>query len=496
MDNTFLGVNNFVWWVGVVEDNKDPLKVARCRIRIFGWHTADKNLIPTEDLPWSQAVLPINNSLSFNVPQMGDWVTGYFFDGQSGQFPAYFGVLPGVIHQDTVKNPDQGFKSPETKGAVTATTTQAKDGSGTTIKNDAFVSTPKVIGAPTTNSEAMNLDFAKPKSAEDKIRDKINDILGPKAQPLGDKLTSSATAVASASASPTEIESNGTLREKPKCGPTEDSLIADVGKLITDSKALLADTEKFINETIDSAAAAAASSLGITSGLNTISGAIDSASTFVSGTIDTMKAAAEKELAKQKENLEATARKYEKMANDSLKKTIADLNLESGSIGCYILGSINGIAPASITTKLPVVVDPVSKTSKAVVGVVTYPVPVPHNLPAAIPLAQIPSSHEKSLENSITTWKASVVSAFPSTLNAINQMISTYSPNLFSSGGTFNIVSANTMNYYSKIWITLDTQKTLISNTYGTPEILPELESYFKPYDDQIKAATNKIPEA
>ena len=464
MDNTFLGKNGFIWWVGVVEDNKDPLKVYRCRVRIFGWHAEDKNLIPTDDLPWAQASLPVNNSLSFSVPQIGEWVHGHFLDGESGQFPIYTGVLPGVISPNNIKNPDKGFNSTQTKGPSPAKTTQEKDGSGSVSRNEPFVSFPKSSGLPTTNLEAMHLDAAKPKSAEDKIRDKVNDILGPKAQPLGDKLTAAVTAIASASPAPTKIESDGKLSKKPKCGPDENSLMKDIGKLITSGEKLLADTEKFINESIDSAAAAAASSLGITSGLNTISDAIDSATEAVSGALNTMKEAAEKELKDQLHNLELTAKKYEDMAKASLEKTIEDLSLESGSIGCYILGSIIGIAPASITTKLPVIIDPVSKTSKAVVGVVTYPLPVPHDLPPAIPLSQIPSAHLKSLENSIETWKASVV-------------------------------SANTTNYYSKIWTTLDTQKTLISSTYGIPEILPELESYFKPYGDKIKAIVNKIPK-
>ena len=278
--------------------------------------------------------------------------------------------------------------------------------------------------------------------------------------------------------------------------------MGDIGKLITSGKDLLADTEKFINSEIDSAAASAASSLGITDGLNTISSAIDSASSAVSGAIDTattamndMKAAAEKELAEQLHNLELTAKKYEKMASDSLKKTIDDLSLESGSIGCYILGSIDGIAPASITTKLPVIIEPKTKTSKAVVGAVTYPVPVPHDLPAAIPLAQIPSSHEKSLENSITTWKASVNATFPILLESLVQIEASYSSNWFSSGGTVDRVATNTMKYYSNIWIKLKTQKNSITEAYGKPEVLSELEMYIKPYDEQIKVAANKIPE-
>ena len=33
---------DFVWWQGVVEDRNDPLKLGRCRVRILGYHTDNK----------------------------------------------------------------------------------------------------------------------------------------------------------------------------------------------------------------------------------------------------------------------------------------------------------------------------------------------------------------------------------------------------------------------------------------------------------------------
>jgi len=44
----FQGKDGFIWWNGVVEDRKDPLFLGRCRVRILGWHTADKSELPTE----------------------------------------------------------------------------------------------------------------------------------------------------------------------------------------------------------------------------------------------------------------------------------------------------------------------------------------------------------------------------------------------------------------------------------------------------------------
>jgi hypothetical protein len=95
--NNFMGLSGFVWWVGVVESPyKDPLGLGRCQVRIFGWHSQDKNILPTSDLPWAHPMLPINNSRSFEVPQKDAWVVGFFMDGESGQFPVMMGILPGL----------------------------------------------------------------------------------------------------------------------------------------------------------------------------------------------------------------------------------------------------------------------------------------------------------------------------------------------------------------------------------------------------------------
>ena len=48
-----LGHDNFIWWIGVVEDRIDPLNLGRCKVRIFGSHTENLQLIPTSSLPWA-----------------------------------------------------------------------------------------------------------------------------------------------------------------------------------------------------------------------------------------------------------------------------------------------------------------------------------------------------------------------------------------------------------------------------------------------------------
>ena len=83
-------------WTGVVEDYDDPLKTGRLRVRIYGFHNANKTILPTECLPWAMVALPANGSTTFTGPKVGDWVIGFFFDGESAQLPVVTHVLPGI----------------------------------------------------------------------------------------------------------------------------------------------------------------------------------------------------------------------------------------------------------------------------------------------------------------------------------------------------------------------------------------------------------------
>ena len=47
----FIGKDGFIWWMGIVEDNDDPLGLGRLGIRIFGHHTENLNELPTDELP-------------------------------------------------------------------------------------------------------------------------------------------------------------------------------------------------------------------------------------------------------------------------------------------------------------------------------------------------------------------------------------------------------------------------------------------------------------
>lgn len=97
MEKDFAGKNGYIWWTGVIVDRKDPANVGRCKVRIFGWHDENENKVPVSDLPWAQILLPVNNSKSISLPKEGDWVSGYFLDGNNAQMPVIVGVFPGIL---------------------------------------------------------------------------------------------------------------------------------------------------------------------------------------------------------------------------------------------------------------------------------------------------------------------------------------------------------------------------------------------------------------
>jgi uncharacterized protein YukE len=92
----FMGKDGMTWWYGVVEDTDDPLKVGRCKVRIFGWHSENLQEMPTKELPWAAIMTSTNTSKAFSPPRLGDYVMGFFSDGMSGQAPVIMGVLPGL----------------------------------------------------------------------------------------------------------------------------------------------------------------------------------------------------------------------------------------------------------------------------------------------------------------------------------------------------------------------------------------------------------------
>jgi spore germination cell wall hydrolase CwlJ-like protein len=113
---TFMGTNKFAWFVGVVEDNIDPLTLGRVKCRCFGFHTQDRTEIPTTALPWATVVQPTTSASTSGVGWSPNglvpdsWVIGFFADGEQGQYPIILGSIPRV-HRPAASNDPQGSGS-------------------------------------------------------------------------------------------------------------------------------------------------------------------------------------------------------------------------------------------------------------------------------------------------------------------------------------------------------------------------------------------------
>lgn len=110
MTTKAMGQNGFRWFIGkVVEREKDPLKLGRLKVRIFGLHD-DEGRIPNDSLPWATILTPPYSAASNQIgvapvgAVVGSIVFGFFMDGNEGQLPVILGSLAGIPDNDTTKH--------------------------------------------------------------------------------------------------------------------------------------------------------------------------------------------------------------------------------------------------------------------------------------------------------------------------------------------------------------------------------------------------------
>ena len=78
----------------------DPLRLGRVKVRCIGYHTQDRNQLPTEDLPWATVLHPITSPGISGVgtnPNLleGTTVFGFFLDAHDKQHPVILGCFAG-----------------------------------------------------------------------------------------------------------------------------------------------------------------------------------------------------------------------------------------------------------------------------------------------------------------------------------------------------------------------------------------------------------------
>ena len=117
-----IGEDGFTWWLGQVCESENwlanypslpldrkndlPGFKRRVKVSILGWHSTDKNQLKNEELPWAYCLLPVTagggwGGLGESVNLSGgEWVFGFFLDGNDGQQPVIVGVLDKSTQED------------------------------------------------------------------------------------------------------------------------------------------------------------------------------------------------------------------------------------------------------------------------------------------------------------------------------------------------------------------------------------------------------------
>jgi hypothetical protein len=129
----FVGRDGFIWWIGqVVSEEKwagnipaKPTKNTsnhpgfgeRFKVRIMGYHTANKKELTDDQLPWASVMYPVTaggggaGAWSNASIRQGNFVFGFFLDGEDAQQPVIMGVLGTNQYTAlaTEDNPDIAF---------------------------------------------------------------------------------------------------------------------------------------------------------------------------------------------------------------------------------------------------------------------------------------------------------------------------------------------------------------------------------------------------
>ena len=156
-----VGRDGFYWWMGQVvpakfwEENNPPCAVdkadelpglkRRVKVRIFGYHTAALSDLTDEQLPWAYCMMPVTSggsgggmSQSVNLSG-GEFVFGFFLDGEDGQQPIIMGVMDKSSQLTFPKEiPDIGFTPFQgyTNGVVESRDNMKKGGAKASINPD------------------------------------------------------------------------------------------------------------------------------------------------------------------------------------------------------------------------------------------------------------------------------------------------------------------------------------------------------------------------
>lgn len=169
---------HFNWWIGQIADDSTwrdntssgkhesgsqiPGWGRRYKVRIIGYHDQQEETIPSDQLPWAQVMYPITagggQGSSYQTPNLrqGNFVFGFFLDGQDQQVPVIMGVL-GNNAQTALKT-----TTGTTESNYGPTSGFAQSANGETDPNRKVPDSDLVINKPKTPTQAADTDPPPP----------------------------------------------------------------------------------------------------------------------------------------------------------------------------------------------------------------------------------------------------------------------------------------------------------------------------------------------
>ena len=193
----FVGRDGFIWWIGQIANDSwtknlqgsKPTNTSvsdqpgfgyRYQVRIMGYHTADDNELKDVDLPWASVMYPVTSGgggdTTFETPALrkGNFVYGFFLDGEDAQQPIIMGILGYNQYQAIYKEkprpfvPFRGYNNTNpiaTYGVLSSTESNPTRPDVTQTPDNAN----RGVGSPSSaqnNSIARDQEFAGGKSKE------------------------------------------------------------------------------------------------------------------------------------------------------------------------------------------------------------------------------------------------------------------------------------------------------------------------------------------
>jgi len=160
----FLG-GSFLWWIGQVADDSTwreniregkhkssgdiPGWGYRYKVRIIGLHDQGEGSIESDQLPWAQVMYPITSGggqgAAYQSPSIrqGNFVFGFFLDGQDQQVPVIMGVLGA--NAQVVKSTLNGLSGGENFTSQSGNANSGDDSTKVVSDNDLLTERPSGV---------------------------------------------------------------------------------------------------------------------------------------------------------------------------------------------------------------------------------------------------------------------------------------------------------------------------------------------------------------